>query len=840
MASFGQLLRRHRRQCRDPQRGGLLTQERLGELLGHTLGDAGYTGAAVSEWERDKSKIDEDNRPVLIGLIETLHRHDGLATAAEANALLHAGNYRALDAVENGRLFPGEQYESSFEPIFESPAGPATQPISKERRKQLILLEKVRSFWIAGVLEKAAPDRDSLAPRFHLAGDSVVQPWAGVVAPAVAGKQFGGRESPLDLYRQGDRSLLILGEPGAGKTMMLLSLAEALIEQAEQNHDLPIPVVLNLLTWVKGPWVRGRGSLESWVVEELTAKYMIPRRTGRKWLRDDDLVLLLDGFDDLPRRWRRLCALAINAFRSSHGLSGIVVCSRSKEYADVGVQLRLGMAVELQPLADDQIDSYLDQREERLATLRLAFERDGTLRTMARNPLMLSVMSLAYDDVETQSAGRGVAAVATQSGRPRTRRARLFESYVRSMFRRRVTAVKNPAEQMTRQLSWLARQMVRFQQSPLLVEQIQPGWLPGRAWRWLYMMLSGLIAGLYTALILWLLMQVLSLSTPNLRSETAEWLAAVLGLRPIVAEAVALAAFNLLLGLVFAFLQGRYFETVWALPDELEISSWPYRRHLVTVALAIGGLTLIVGGVHDTPQFALAWATAEAFIFAIIARFIFGLSYQTEIRTVESLGWSWPSALRGFAVGLAAAATFEVMEALIFGADGAYLSMIIPAVGGLVLGGMRGRRVEAKSQPNQGIRLSLRNSFVAATLSGLILTALTLYVRKEAYAADYALRTGILIFLIAGALFGGGNVIKHYLVRLLLWLHKDLPWNVVRFLDDAADLIFLRKVGGGYIFIHRLLQQYFASLHRPRQKVDTDAMPLATDRRQMAGGRGRS
>jgi hypothetical protein len=38
------------------------------------------------------------------------------------------------------------------------------------------------------------------------------------------------------------------------------------------------------------------------------------------------------------------------------------------------------------------------------------------------------------------------------------------------------------------------------------------------------------------------------------------------------------------------------------------------------------------------------------------------------------------------------------------------------------------------------------------------------------------------------------------------------PLNYVRFLDYAAGRIFLRKVGGGYIFVHRLLLEYFASL----------------------------
>ena len=32
------------------------------------------------------------------------------------------------------------------------------------------------------------------------------------------------------------------------------------------------------------------------------------------------------------------------------------------------------------------------------------------------------------------------------------------------------------------------------------------------------------------------------------------------------------------------------------------------------------------------------------------------------------------------------------------------------------------------------------------------------------------------------------------------------------FLDYAARLVFLQKVGGGYIFIHRLLLEHFAAM----------------------------
>ena len=39
-----------------------------------------------------------------------------------------------------------------------------------------------------------------------------------------------------------------------------------------------------------------------------------------------------------------------------------------------------------------------------------------------------------------------------------------------------------------------------------------------------------------------------------------------------------------------------------------------------------------------------------------------------------------------------------------------------------------------------------------------------------------------------------------------------MPWNYARFLDYATALIFLRKVGGGYIFVHRLIMEHFAGL----------------------------
>jgi hypothetical protein len=64
---------------------------------------------------------------------------------------------------------------------------------------------------------------------------------------------------------------------------------------------------------------------------------------------------------------------------------------------------------------------------------------------------------------------------------------------------------------------------------------------------------------------------------------------------------------------------------------------------------------------------------------------------------------------------------------------------------------------------------------------------------------------------------GGFAYLQHYVLRILLWRNDYAPWSYIRFLDYAAERVFLRKVGGGYIFTHRLLMEYFASLEPTKQ-----------------------
>jgi hypothetical protein len=78
-----------------------------------------------------------------------------------------------------------------------------------------------------------------------------------------------------------------------------------------------------------------------------------------------------------------------------------------------------------------------------------------------------------------------------------------------------------------------------------------------------------------------------------------------------------------------------------------------------------------------------------------------------------------------------------------------------------------------------------------------------------------ALAVGLTIGLTVAFVFGGQACLSHYALRMVLWRIGAMPLDTVRFLDYASERIFLRKVGGGYIFVHRLLQDYLAAQENP-------------------------
>src|SRR5262249_2348812 len=146
-------------------------------------------------------------------------------------------------------------------------------------------------------------------------------------------------------------------------------------------------------------------------------------------------------------------------------------------------------AVLLQPLTAAQVDDYLNAYGSKLAVLRELVQRDTTLQELARSPLMLSIISLAYADAPREEIEKSDTTI------PEDRRTRIFDNYIAAMFRRRSRLGFNVAQTRAR-LTWLARNMEEHNQSIFLLEQMQPTWLSTKVQRILYAIATRVLTGI--------------------------------------------------------------------------------------------------------------------------------------------------------------------------------------------------------------------------------------------------------------------------------------------------------------------------------------------------------
>lgn len=681
----------------------------------------------------------------------------------------------------------------------------------------------MRRTWIEGVLERSVHDAARLELGKELRAEAVAHPWASMLEHADGtSRVLPPGKAVADIYDEVGSALLILGVPGAGKTTTLLELTRTLVERAAANQDAPVPVVFNLSSW------KGHASLAEWLVEELKAKYFVPERKSRAWLGERRLVLLLDGLDEVRADIRVDCLHAINAFAQDVGVSGLVVCSRLQEYTDLGARLTLLGAIYLQPLTPEQVDLYLARAGAQLDALRLTLREDDQLRSLADTPLMLSVMTLAYQGVSSDDLSQPALDTVEE------RRDRLFAKFIQRMLDRpRMTPQPYPRERTLRWLRWLACRMREHTESVFLIERLQPTWLASRTERCIYMAGSRLLGGAALGLVLG---AILDLGLNLMGGSHVPLWAQLTDLRDRILAGLAFGAAN---GLVAGAIDAALFERESAAPAEaqrrtpgrgvVEIAGYVLAMVLVSwwIAGALGNLAGLV----------------ESLIFGLLIGLVFGLFFgghrirrgqNEDIRTVEALRWSGKHALRssgrGLLAGLAIGAMLGVvsllpdrsvgvrgglLDALLAVGLLALMSGALGAVLGAAFGGLRSRIVPTSAAPNQGIALSLRNAvlsgLVIATVVGLVLGTAMALVAGADQALDAAIVGGTFFGMLA-FLWDGVDLIHHYTLRAVLAARGYAPLDYARFLDHAAALVFLQKAGGGYLFVHRLLLDYFARI----------------------------
>lgn len=517
---------------------------------------------------------------------------------------------------------------------------------SRKQRNREILLERVRISWVEGVLEKSIYKAALIELGKEVEPGAVEHPWEKILETPDRPRESVERgKKTIDLFDEVGRELLVLGEPGSGKTMTLLELARDAIGRARDDPRQPVPVIVNLSSWAE----RGLPMVE-WLTEELSDTYHIPKWQGRAWVEKGDLLLLLDGLDEVVASRREACVAAINHLLKEYGCAGVVVASRLEEYRQLGTRLKLYAAVRLKPLNDQQVRAYLNAAGPGLVSLHSALDRDSTLQDLARSPLMLSVMTLAY----AGDHGGGSGLIPTLSAKAASDQ--LFSAYVSRMLERRPGRLASP-EETRRRLGWLARRMAEHGRSVFQIEDLQPSWLASRKERWFYAIVSRLACGFVPVaaaipLVFW----------PDFAAELEEFGELFYGL--VVVVLVVMLAW-LALGVKDGFRFSRKTpRRPWAdKPGTSRISRLIFRGLCWSLAglaaagwmLLCAGLALVYGAFEANDRlttslsvFFLALAAAGPAAALLKAWRRWASDVKSDIQTTEKLGWEWRRFLWAF------------------------------------------------------------------------------------------------------------------------------------------------------------------------------------------------
>jgi NACHT domain/zinc-ribbon domain len=622
-----------------------------------------------------------------------------------------------------------------------------------EYKEKKVLLNKVRNYWVKGILENSLHAKVMIELGIQEELNAVKDTFTGLKERSSQSNQIPKGSGTTDIFNQirEGRTLLILGDPGAGKTITLLKLAESLISLTELDMSRPIPVVFTLSSWVNK-----QQKISDWLVQELWNRYQVPKSRGRIWVKQEKILPLLDGLDEVKPELREDCVEAINQFMQQYGSTEIVVTSRIKDYEALSSKLLLQGAIRILPLSNDQIKQYLDKAGKELEVVKNLLQTDIQLQELAESPLTLSVMTLAYKGKKLEEL--------PQTGSVLERRQHLFNTYIERRFQRKNH--KYPKEQVVQWLSWLAFKMSQASQTVFLIEQMQPTWLETTTEKKSYRFGTMLVGGLIILLMLWPIYAWDPLYT-------IDWTPA----RVPKGELINALRWGIVLAPIFG----------WGVAEikTYETLTWPWKK---TWNNLIKGL--IKG---------LKWGLIFALSLAPLGGLWIGLTKWQDVGgATEGIKWGIEYGLKwGLSLGLC----LGLIDAL------------------------RGSDIETKTIPNQGILRSRNNALIIALVSWILLVPIyrfnsnfigTIFGGSEGLTGEWfaIITPGLRWAMLLGLIFGGGTAcIRHLTLRFILNRNNYIPWNYAHFLNYASELVFLQKVGGGYIFIHRMLLEHFAKMY---------------------------
>jgi hypothetical protein len=197
------------------------------------------------------------------------------------------------------------------------------------------------------------------------------------------------------------KQLVVLGTPGAGKSVLAMHLTLELLET--RTSGAPVPVLLSISSWEPRS-----EHFSSWIVRRIEEDYpgltnvsVNGRPAGHELFVSRMIIPILDGLDELAPFLPDAVAALDDALGSD---APVVVTCRADKYEEAvkqgGRLLSSAAVVEIDPIAPEEVVAYLESfgSRGRWATLadHVRAAPDGALATALSTPLMVWLLRTGY------------------------------------------------------------------------------------------------------------------------------------------------------------------------------------------------------------------------------------------------------------------------------------------------------------------------------------------------------------------------------------------------------------------------------------------------------------
>lgn len=577
------------------------------------------------------------------------------------------------------------------------------------------------------------------------------------------------------------RQLVVLGDPGAGKSVLAMLFTLGLL--ADRREGEPVPVLLQLTSW--NPH---REHLRHWLATKLAEDYpglgnkaAYGADAAGRLVRDHKIVPVLDGLDELSPA---LHAVAIDALdRAVADGSPLVVTCRGTEYERAVTQsgrlLARAAVVEIQPVEAEAAIEFLTARTRtgetrwQLVEERLRRHPDSPLARALRTPLMVDLARTAYVHPKTDP---GELCDTDRFSDPKMVEDHLLDVYLPASYAHRptpptphdrpVTPRTYDPPQAERWLGFLARRMQDQQTRDL-------------AWWRLDRMVPRRVAGLYLGLppaplfaaTGWIAAGPIIGLIYGVSFGLAGWLAHTIGERPGPLR-VELRFHRTTSRFLWRFLGG-------AVAGSLLGLGWSLSPPIIALLAVVFGLAIAVHVWLDTPIDA-STVTSPATVLRNdrTAALTYTLSFMVCLGPFEGIAFAFTNETQFVQV---LAGHFDLVLALATGLACGVLGRFMLGTAGSVAYGLAGAVVGGQVFPRA-------TSATQAILAGIM----------------FGLAVGLAVCLTRT--WGAFTM-----TRLWLALRGRLPLHLMGFLADAHRRGVLRQVGAVYQFRHARLQDRLAS-----------------------------